>query len=651
MKLIKNIWGACINNIGKTLIAGVGALASAGMLALVYSRLQVSTPAELWVVILEAIRDHRLGISLAVALLVIAYGLSRRVADSFKLLAWYAKQQNQPLPSAWWWASMRMLDLGGFRILSRKRLFQSVRLFIEYQILMPPAEKDKADETAMEAYLKEIKTFIKEYHREQAEPQGNRGAAAVPFAEQLRVENCFAFSTDEKRSAMLHYFQFLDGFSGINDRFLIKAKVAKGYLAPLHLVDGMLAQFEDTWATVIRAYDKELNNTGRIPAPQRIFGGAELRRQQLFVLDCWLQWGPSIPICGCDNWNRVGMVPLQYGFGDENNSMLLVPLHDRGREYPDYSFVLGAMRKASLAVPFALTVRPAFIPLGGVDGMRCEVAKGLLNQLGRAQWNMVGRTTEGTIVLDYIAVDELIDLTVQGFDKRVEDSQKHKHDYYSAYVWAMFVLCWRNYQGVALQNPSEEQNKLCQIIGIAAGQPVFPAEEAPNAPPPFLGLPQNPMPWFGMFPFFVHGNIADDATYACSKKQLASKALSCIESMLSEEVEVTTPDGGQTLKMPLHKLVEFRYASAVDHSGCSDFRKQKLDENLKSSNFIHEYFEESLSDGGKFSALKRNVVIEVNPDNGETNWPNHRETYIACKLPGLIAKFYDHCKESNDTKP
>ena len=635
MKLIKNIWGACINNIGKTLIAGVGTLASAGMLALVYSRLRVSTPAELWVVILEAIRDHRLGISLAVALLLIVYGLSRRMADGFKLLTWYAKQQNQPFPSGW--AFFRMLDIGGFHILNGNRLFKSVRIFIEYQILNPPPEN--ASEATAEFYFQEIKKFIKNYHQEK---DGEMADGRQPGASTINVANCFAFSTEEKRSDMLRYFGFLESFSGVCDRFLIKAKVVKGYLAPLHLVDGMLAQFQDTWATVISEYNKELNNTGVKPAPRRIFGAAEIRRQQLFVLDCWLQWGPSIPICGCDQWNGVGMVPLQYGYGDENNSMPLLPLHDRDLECPNYSYVLRAMRKANLAVPFTLKVRPAFIPPGGVDGMRCEAAKGLLGQLGRAQSRMGGRTTEGVVVLDYIAVDELADTTDQGFSDYVENSQNQNHDYYSAYVWAMFVLCWREYK------VEHDQEELKVTIGVAAGQPVFPAEGAPKVLPPFRGLPDQPMPWLGMFPFFVHGNIADDATYACSKRQLASKALSCIESMLNEEVEVATPDGGHTFKRPLRELVEFRYACAVDHSGCKEFKNHKPDGKLKSAKLIHEYFVENLEVRedvrGRFSDLAPNVIIKVNGSDGETDWPTHRETYISCNLPGLIAKFYEHCK-------
>jgi hypothetical protein len=45
------------------------------------------------------------------------------------------------------------------------------------------------------------------------------------------------------------------------------------------------------------------------------------RLQTLF--DCWLLWGPSIPLCTCMAWH--GGSGAAIGFGDESNSLALLP--------------------------------------------------------------------------------------------------------------------------------------------------------------------------------------------------------------------------------------------------------------------------------------------------------------------------------------
>src|SRR5262249_40613877 len=82
---------------------------------------------------------------------------------------------------------------------------------------------------------------------------------------------------------------------------------------------------------VIEDYGRQLAQA--MPATRGIgneltpFGArdAELRLQRLqtFLFDCWLLWGPSIPLCTCEAWHGGRPAP-QFGVGDENNSLALL---------------------------------------------------------------------------------------------------------------------------------------------------------------------------------------------------------------------------------------------------------------------------------------------------------------------------------------
>jgi hypothetical protein len=114
------------------------------------------------------------------------------------------------------------------------------------------------------------------------------------------------------------------------DSFISQVRVKRGFVAPLHLVSGLLAECEDDWGPVIEDYGRQVAQP--LPAipgadgPQRFAsrdGELRLQRLQTFLFDCWLLWGPSIPICTCEAW-YAGRPVLQFGFGDENNSLALL---------------------------------------------------------------------------------------------------------------------------------------------------------------------------------------------------------------------------------------------------------------------------------------------------------------------------------------
>lgn len=95
--------------------------------------------------------------------------------------------------------------------------------------------------------------------------------------------------------------------------FLSRIAISTGFAAPLHLLTGVLARYEQEWQPVAEGYGRSVIQADD---PYR-YGTA--RRIQSFIFDCWLLWGPSIPVCTCPQW--FGEVALQYGYGDENNAL------------------------------------------------------------------------------------------------------------------------------------------------------------------------------------------------------------------------------------------------------------------------------------------------------------------------------------------
>lgn len=554
-------------------------------------------------------------IGLAVLLAVLIF--VQRIWNSLQLLNAYYEDREVEFP--WLVALWRVLLTGGCSFYNRRSTFQAARIFIELRFWRPTTT------------FADFRQFLRSYR--EAEARGGR--EKIRIEDQVRVENCFYFTSDERLEKMRKYFTSLSRFAKndypATDRFLIEADVKDGFVAPLHLVDGMLAQFEDSWNTVIKEFRHEV----QFSSAERIFGKSRLRRLQLFTLDCWLQWGPSIPICGCDYWSHLnGMIALQYGYGDENNSLPLLPIIETNEDEFAYSNLLSAMKVATLAVPLQMKVRPVWVPPGGKDHASQAVRDGL-NKLSKAQQMLGEATKDGSVLLDYVAVSDVS--SGRGLGDTVAAAQTKLHDYYSAYVWAMFVLCWKQQGDAAVGG-----GHVMDLLRVAGGQPVFPCEGVHTVPSPFANVPQG-MPWLGLFPFFVHGNIADDEIYASGKRQLVAKALACIESVLDEVVKVTPSGGGKSCELKLSDIVEFRYVCAVDHSGCNESSPKPAEvRKLASARPIHEYFQDQLA--GAHGHLAGNLVVE--PDL-QKHWHPYWEDYAACHLPELINRFYKHCAEKS----
>ena len=147
---------------------------------------------------------------------------------------------------------------------------------------------------------------------------------------ELECETCFDIFA--KGDEIRRYFKSQQEEARPDDqpRFLSQLKLKSGYLSPTYLISGLLSEYNEDWTMIVNDYDRKM-------APfyknDPIFGMSEnddekklndsligLRKLQIFIWDCWVQWGPSIPICTSPKWD-LEEVALQLGYGDETNSL------------------------------------------------------------------------------------------------------------------------------------------------------------------------------------------------------------------------------------------------------------------------------------------------------------------------------------------
>jgi calcineurin-like phosphoesterase family protein len=174
--------------------------------------------------------------------------------------------------------------------------FQIARLRVEQELFAPPAEPLE------QVRARDIWTGIDAL-----------AATLVGGTPLLDVQTSFALQRNS--DAIRRYFDALKAadLPPMEQRFLSHVTVNDGYLAPIHLLSGLLAHFGDDWTPVLTSFSRSVAEAHSPP----------WRMPQSFIFNCWLLWGPSIPFCSCELWTPPddGGLALQYGYGDESNSV------------------------------------------------------------------------------------------------------------------------------------------------------------------------------------------------------------------------------------------------------------------------------------------------------------------------------------------
>lgn len=363
------------------------------------------------------------------------------------------------------------------------------------------------------------------------------------------------------------------------DGFFCWINIKQGFLSPQYLTTGLMAKFDENWASVLDWYSDAVppvsalqNSNGQNTAGQNRSSAdattesashvnqdgttlaPALQRVQVFEFLCWLMWGPSIPHCSCPNWHRepgrLGAIMVQFGYGDENNSFLLCD--DPRTVTPVKDFFEQELKKSPGSRAFQCGARVRPIAITELAGKLCVAQEDALEQ--------------APIVLE---ANRIVPLK----GTAVNDHQFSDGRIYQAYVWVMFILC------------------------DSEGRPLFPDQ-----------------PWRGLLPFFTHGNIADPDTYLFIRREVVRKSLDGIKDLIKLPGQVT-----------------YRFACSSDDSNCGhplvfapapDTMSELLARWLPL----------------EFNAAEQSRVIlpsTQRPDNSE-----FALIYSGCHLPELLRKFY-----------
>ena len=350
-------------------------------------------------------------------------------------------------------------------ILQSDIFYRAARVWIEFSLFRPPEPEGPPTERSR----RELQTW---YNRRAQAFQHLAGARsdALPA---IPVHTLWDIQTESKAAEISRYLDALD--RAPVDRFLCSVQIGTAFIAPLHLLTGLLTRYEKDWERVIADFTVSTDDD-----PDDGLTG-DMRYLQAFIFDCWLLWGPSIPLCTCRLWHsgRTG-IALQLGYGDEGNSL---PVFSEG------SLLLDEMEKL-LAAPASPAGPPALARPVSITG-KIRWGGPLIDDVERericeAQRDALAPTAAGEgeaappIFLEYSA-----SLAVGG-----------DRNYYSAYLWVMFVVL-------------DER-----------GKPLFD--------------PRQPEYWRGVIPFFEHGNIADGYTLTFLKGQLARKVIGGLAELLDK---------------------------------------------------------------------------------------------------------------------
>ncbi len=395
-----------------------------------------------------------------------------------------------------------------------------IRLWLELRLLLPKPTNEPRWEGDSEAKRYQLMYDNVKYDQKvrnwERDIKGKFGALKIREKEPvIEVRDVFRLNNESTKNGIKQYLLAVSELKLSLDEeasFLCKVKINNGFLLPLNLIAGLMSRFSDDWDPIIDSYGQMADHS---------FSAA-----QLSIFDLWLLWGPSVPICTCDQWS--GPLTLQYGFGDESNSVRVRV------DGPAKESILAELRKS--VERRATTAYPALH--ASIVGKLWPPSSFLYGEFCAAQKHLVNPNREA-FILEYDSH------TVLG-------NASGSHQFYSAYVWAMFVVGRAN-------KPTLDEVRNHQ--------------------------------WLQVVPFFEHANIVDEMSYGLAKQQLARKVLTYVETSAQFE-----PD-------PARGPLRLWYVCAIDDSACG----QHL-EVLPKGVTIRATIDQLLQQG-EYESLRNRIVL------------------------------------------
>lgn len=479
-----------------------------------------------------------------------------------------------------YWKFWRFLDV------TPNRIYTKLQIYFEAEIFNP---RITTGEGAMSA--NEYGEHIGEIY---AQHLYQLDEGLVPLA---TCKTCFAvFGKNQKRIET--YFKAQQSVHR-DPQFLTRIAFETGYLAPTYLVSGLLSEFEDDWTKIVDSYqekmqrlgDKNLDPLAELP---------DLRKLQTFIWDCWVQWGPSVPISRSIRW-RIGEVALQFGYGDENNS-LPIRLSKAGTGNQGIGSVDGYwfenwMDKFDQRWDQARQLDPAARawPVTVTGTLRCLIGPNRNQNFCIAQRDTRANDEDGWMVFDA---------------ERIEPDL-NKSKFYSAYVWVLIAICKSTNS-----EPHSNAESQANAIHSDRGYRLIECQPADA--------------WRCLIPYFQHGNIAEGSVFQSIKRELAEKT---VDSMLQELMKADA--AGQD-------WLHFAYVAAFDDNGdgVSDPLVSSSDPPIKrllETALRSRIDRDAATANPQFSNYEKRIHLQL----------DSLPELTACQLPRIVRNYLDHVERSS----
>ena len=493
--------------------------------------------------------------------------------------------------------------IGSVSGLANQGLFDATRLFIEHQLL---GSADPASVAKLETgpVNKDHPQFGLIQRLKQMGKTGD--AAQVP----LPVASGFFDRARTREALWSDYFKAVVDLAGIPESNAMSAapiRVRTGYLAPQYLLAGLLARFDDDWRPLVNTYTSAI--------PDGDVRDAAFDRLQASQWNCWLMWGPSIPICTCEQWS--GAVAFQYGYGDENNSVpVMEPPAAAGGSGSALEGIATALRDERRGARFAaLQGRLRWGPwfLRRHDGEKPETRPfNPVQQDDLDEREEVPKWPAAPAQFVIYDVDEMTNLVMQ-LDSVVQESDETRI-YFTAYLWLIFL--------VAAKSPGQGADGRLPRLLRGKRYPDWPKGGADRSDVRSARL------WEDLLPVFVHANIGDPEALAFQRRALAVNALSLLRQLWTRRDALFHADD-------VAAGIEFHLACASDYSGCGDEIRFPPQES------ILQCLRRDL-DGEADKAFAASVKLPPEDESHDSRPWELAGYFSACHLPEMVADYYHH---------
>jgi GNAT superfamily N-acetyltransferase len=141
-----------------------------------------------------------------------------------------------------------------------------------------------------------------------------------------KIDTCFDVASAEFNELVANYFEFFkqnkasDKFAIPADEpvsFIIQTEINEGFIVPITFITGLNDRYDEDWEKILGNY---FTAFGEEQPPE-----TAILPEELYFTYNWLMWGPSYQIKYAPQKNKL----IQYGFGDESNSVNIVLKNDQ----------------------------------------------------------------------------------------------------------------------------------------------------------------------------------------------------------------------------------------------------------------------------------------------------------------------------------